>query len=128
MPLVNCANRMPLRNGLLPLRLEILERRLLLSTSKPDVVLSPTTSETETAVTAQATPILIRSPAIPLDDSIDPVVDCPGLDPRFCLPRETKPRHTELQVERNTKQTDYVFRALIWRTLERTDVDPMAGN
>ncbi|MFC1758766.1 hypothetical protein ACFL2H_08365 [Planctomycetota bacterium] len=42
--------------------------------------------------TVEEPPPISLMPAVPLDDNIGPVVDCPDLDGRFCLPTHSETR------------------------------------
>ena len=39
-------------------------------------------------------PVVNSFPAVPMDDKIGPVADCPDLDSRFCLPKDVPLRPT----------------------------------
>ena len=85
-----------------PLALENLEsRRLLANTGIGGSYASFhffLSSQINTAIVARPVrvdpPPVSIMPAIPLDDRISPVTDCPDLDGRFCLPTDSLTRPT----------------------------------
>ena len=82
---------------------------------KPDLATDGTSSPATDAVTTEE--IFAPQPvAVPPDESVDPFVDCPGLDEDFCLPHEIdlNPKIDTLTVTKDVSSNNGL-QNLAWR-------------